>query len=558
MSKIRIVGFRTLLWRGGTALSALIILASCASTPTTSSAPLGASGAPTASGGTAVTKDTLVIGADISDTRTLDPHRQFDTSPYMTMHAVYEGLLTVTPADYNKFVPQLATSWDMGAGGTTFTFHLRSGVKFASGNPMTAADVKFSFDRLKNLKDTPSVVAANIASVDVVDPLTVKITLTDPKQPFLSYLMGSGTWGIVDSVLAIKNGATSDPGADKTDKGTAYLDQHSAGTGPYMMTSWERNNQIVMERNPNYWGTKAPFARVIIRNFSDSSAELLALQRGDIDVAQGLNADQLATVQSDPTINVSSTESLDLLYWTICGDPAKCPQLAKPEVRQAISYAVDFDGLIKGLLGGFAVRPPAFMPIGLGGMTKEFAQQHQITQDVAKAKTLLASAGVSNGFSFDLSYGDSTFAGVKFADVAQQIQSDLAAVNITVNLKPMDTTTFTTAFRAGQVISGLAPWASDGPEPYLYASAAVRRLAARALWTPSQAQIDLVDSAPAEQDSTKRDAIYQQYILDQIQGAHYLIPFQPVFRVASRKAVSNVNLTAAGWSIEISQITPGN
>ena len=107
-------------------------------------------------------KTTLVLGVDISDTRTFDPSRQFEYSPPTTIRAVYETLITLTPGDYVTLKPLLAESWKLVDGGKAWEFKLRKGVKFSTGNPLTAADVKFSFERLANLKDQPADMAENL------------------------------------------------------------------------------------------------------------------------------------------------------------------------------------------------------------------------------------------------------------------------------------------------------------------------------------------------------------------------------------------------------------
>jgi len=115
-------------------------------------------------------KTTLVLGVDISDTRTFDPARQFEYSPPTTVRAVYETLITLSPGDYVTLKPLLAESWKLVDGGKAWEFKLRKGVKFASGNPLTAEDVKFSFERLANVKDQPADMAENLGPIEVVDP----------------------------------------------------------------------------------------------------------------------------------------------------------------------------------------------------------------------------------------------------------------------------------------------------------------------------------------------------------------------------------------------------
>src|SRR2546422_7276627 len=178
--------------------------------------PVAAPGPAAAAG-----KTTLVLGVDISDSRTFDPARQFEDSPPTTMRAAYETLVTMTPGDYVHVKPLLAKSWKLVDGGKAWEFQLREGVKFASGNPLTAEDVKFSFERLINVKDQPSEIAENVASVAVVDPLTVKVVMADKDQPLLN-ILASVTFAVSDAKTVKAQGGLSSKDAEKNDKATAW------------------------------------------------------------------------------------------------------------------------------------------------------------------------------------------------------------------------------------------------------------------------------------------------------------------------------------------------
>ncbi len=533
-----------------------VACSSASPTPTPTAPPAGETPAATAEATAPPSaKTALVIGTDISDARTLDPLRQFDTSPYLYMKMAYDNLVTVKPDDLNTLIPQLATSWERADDGG-WIFHLRPDVKFVSGNPFTADDVKFSFERLKNLKDSPSSYAENLASVDVIDPMTVKVNLVDPAIPWITLSLLSGTYGIVDSKLVIENGGSSAEDADVTDSATAFLDQQSAGTGPYQITSWERNQQVVLERNPNYWGPTPPFERVIVRGFADSSSEVLALQNGDIDFGMNLSADQLSSLEGSPGVSVEYINSIDFLYWTLSENHPDSGPLNDVRVRQAVFESVDYDGLINGLLNGNAVRPAGFIPIGLGGETEEWANEHHYTENLDEARQLLTDANVGDGFSFDLSYGTYSFAGVPADAIAAKLQSDLARVNITANLHPMDRTTFTTAFRAGETASGFTDWVADGPEAWTFAEAAVNRVAGRANWTPSDAIVAMMTDAASETDLELQAQKYRDFTIELNKQYAYSVLFQPKYGYAISDSITNVHLTAVQWFVEVQDIQP--
>jgi peptide/nickel transport system substrate-binding protein len=194
--------------------------------------------------------DTLVIGMDISDTNSFDPGHQFVYSAPITMRATYETLVTMAPGEYSTLLPLLAESWELADDGAALVFHLRKDVKFSSGNEMTATDVQFTFDRLRNLKDNPAELASNIASVAVVDPHTVKIVMVDKAQPLLTLLVGP-SFVISASTVVQEHGGTSAADADKTDTANKWLD-HVPPAGPYVLSQWEPNQKIVRVMNEGY------------------------------------------------------------------------------------------------------------------------------------------------------------------------------------------------------------------------------------------------------------------------------------------------------------------
>jgi peptide/nickel transport system substrate-binding protein len=495
-------------------------------------------------------KTTLVLGVDISDARTFDPARQFEYSSPITMKAAYETLVTVSPGDYGTVKPLLAESWKLVDGGKAWEFKLRKGVKFASGNPLTATDVKFSFERLQNIKDQPADLTENMGAIEVVDPQTVRIAMADKSQPLLT-IFTSVTFAVLDAKTVMAQGGTSAKDAEKADKATTWLDTHSAGTGPYVLTGWTRNQEVILERNKSYWRAPAAFEKVVLRHIADGAAQVLAVRRGDIDAALNLSPDQLESLAKDANLRIVSAPSLDYMYMTLTSSPDLNATLAKKPARQAVAAAIDYDGTIKGLMGGHAIRPATFIPIGLGGSTEALTKEIGYRQDVAKAKTLLAEAGVPSGFSFKLSYGKASIAGTSYDLVAQKIQSDLARAGIKAELDPMDQATLRTAYKEGKTQAVLTFWGPDAMEPYLWAQPSIGRVSKRVHWTPPKDIVELVNRAGGEPDPKKAAALYREYQKMLIDQANYIMLIQPVYRVATSKAITNYHLTAAGWQVDL-------
>lgn len=497
----------------------------------------------------------LVIGLDISDTNSFDPGRQFVYSAPITMHATYDSLVTMKPGEYETVLPSLASSWDIVDGGAALVFHLRDGVKFSSGNPLTAEDVKFSLERLINLKDNPSELASNIASVEIIDPLTVKIVTKDKTQPLLTLLVGP-TFAVSDSKVILEQGGTSAPGADTTDKATSWLDTHSAGSGPYVLVRWEPNVQVVLEANANYWGETPKFSRIVLQHIAESATQLITLERGDIQAALNLTSQQLDGLKDNTDIALVEGNSLDYVYMTLTSGADINPNLAIKEARQAIAYAINYDEIINGLVGGHATRPPTFIPNGLGGMTEELTKEIGYRYDPEKAKALLKQAGLEGGFSFDLSYGDASVAGTTYALIAQTIQSQLAAIGITANLQPLDQSTARDKYRAGELASFLTFWNPDAPEAWTWASASVQRVAKRVRWEVPAELTELVAKAGGATSPEDSRKLYRDYALALIDNTNYVIILQPVYRVAVRKSIKGWAMTATGWQVDLGSLAP--
>src|SRR3954470_19841092 len=497
------------------------------------------------------TKTALVIGIDISDTITLDPARQASYSPPMTLQAAYEALVTMEPGDYINLKPMMATKWERTPDGKGWRFTIRENVKFASGNPMSAEDVKWSLDRVLNIKDQPAQYVANIDRVELVDGKTVDVILKDPNGPVLNTLAAPG-FAVLDRKLLEQHGGDASKDAKEKDKATAWLNENSAGSGAYRLVRWERNAQIQFVRNDHYWRGKLPFERVIIRHIGDSAAQLLAIRRGDIDIAFNLIPEQVATIKSDANVRLESLPSLDFVYMALTQEPEFNKALANKEARQAIGYAIDYDGIIKNLLGGAAVRPAHFLPIGVSGSTEEIAKKIGFHQDLNKAKSLLQTAGLADGFEFEIAYGNAAIAGVTYQTLAQKIQADLGRVNIRAKLTPMDQVNLRTTYTGNKAQGGvLTFWNSPAVENLLWPAATVERVAKRVHWSVPEDVTKLVRSAAAEADPKKQADLWVEYQKRLVDQANHFILFQPIYQIAVRNTLDKLPLTAAGWQIDM-------
>ena len=314
-----------------TTSAATTVSATTAATTTTLAATTGA--ATTAAGTTTGGTGTLVIGT-VFTSKNLDPGTEYTETAFMVFHSTYQTLVTYKGNDVTKIVPDLAASWTISSDGKTYTFKLNPGFKFASGNPVTADDVVFSYKRLQNLKGQPAFVTANMTDFTAPDPGTVVITLKDVAPDTLS-LLTTPSFGVLDSKTAQANGATAAADADKTDKAMAYLNAQSIGSGPYVITSYKPDSEIDLAKNPNYNGPVS-YAKVIIKNQSDVNVQQASLEKGDIDFALDIGADQAKALNGKSGVTVTQTTSLTIFFILMNVDATISPSTAKPQVRQAI------------------------------------------------------------------------------------------------------------------------------------------------------------------------------------------------------------------------------
>lgn len=499
---------------------------------------------------------TLVIGIDISDTITLDPVKQAQYTAPMTLAATYDPLVTLLPGDYIEPKPALATAWARTPDGRGWRFTLREGVKFASGAPVTAEDVQFTFERLIRMKEQTQQYVSAIDRCEIVDAKTIDLVMNDPASPLLNILCAP-SFGITEKKLVMQHGGSMAADAKETDKATDWLNQNSAGTGPYKLVRWERNQQIQLVRNPHHWRGAPAYERVVIRHFSDSAAQLLAIRRGDIQAAFNLIPEEIATLKDEPQVRAERLPSLDFVYMALTQNPEFNRALAQKACRQAIGHAIDFDGIVNSMLGGAALRPAHFLPIGVNGSTETVAREIGFRQDLDKARQLLQQGGFAEGFEFEIAYGNAAVAGVSYQLLAQKIQADLGRVGIRAKLAPMDQVNLRTSYTTGRTQGGvLTFWNPPAVENELWAAAVVERVARRVHWEVPPEMKDLVKRAAQETDKAKAAALWVEWQRAMVDQANHVILFQPIYQMAVRNTVKEFPLTAAGWQVEIGQAKP--
>ncbi|MDF1485892.1 ABC transporter substrate-binding protein [Ramlibacter sp. H39-3-26] len=297
--------------------------------------------------------------------------------------------------------PCLAESWTNS--GNTWTFKLRAGAKFSDGSPLTAQDVVFTLDRVPKVPNSPSsfkIYEQNIAKVEAVDPLTVRITTSKPYPLLLTNMASLPIMSAKAMAGSVPEGRTT----TELNAGTGLV-----GTGPYRFVSWKRGSEIVFERNPHYWGPAPAWDKVIYRPIGNPAARVAALLAGDVDLVEDPPTDDLARLQKEPKLNVVTKASNRIIYValdqngeqtpTIQGTGGKNPFLDK-RVREAMSLAIDRQALVDRIMGGVATPAAQLLPYPMAGASKNLIKVAK--PDVEKAKALLKAAGYPDGFSLVL------------------------------------------------------------------------------------------------------------------------------------------------------------
>jgi peptide/nickel transport system substrate-binding protein len=509
---------------------------------------IGALGVTQATAGQRAAGKTLNIALDQADMKTLDPSRQFEFAAAFICLNTYDALLKPkSPSELTTYVPLLATSWEISKDGKEYTFKLRPNVKFASGNPLTAEDVRFTFTRLKNLKGNASWQMDPLKEVQVIDPMTVKMILNEPNGDWLAILSGQNG-AVIDAKLAKEHGASDSPTADKDDKAEEWLNQNSAGGGPFTLKGWIRSTGITLERNPNYWGTAPTVAKVEIRDVTSPATQKLQVENGDVDIALNLTPDLVATMRDNKNVKIIPGQSLDNMYLGMTCDPKIHPELAKKEVRQAIRYAIDYEGIIA-LTNKQAVRGPAVFSIGILGLTQADADRLNPKTDVKKAKELLAKAGVPNGFKFPLRYGSGPSpVGITYDSIAQKIQADLKKVGIEVELLPEEFGAMMTKYRAKTEPAVISYNTPDFLGPSDWAGQMILHTWAPRLHYDSVKAKDLANKAAAESDPKKRIPMYHELLNLLVDEGPYAMLVQGKVQVVTRANIKGYQYFPLGYA----------
>lgn len=378
----------------------------------------------------AAAQDRPLVIARSMDVNSLDPHRAFCDTCQIFVSSVYETLVGLGP-DNKTIVPGVAESWEIGEGQKVFTFHLDPKAVFADGSPVEAADVKWSLERLKHIKTSPSFFVEGVADIATPDARTVVITTQESNSEFINILTAPYT-GVVNSDVVKEIGAIATEDAAEKDGAENWFLTSSAGSGPYVLDGYRPDEELRLKRNEAYWKGPVSVGTVVFRQAKDAVAQAQLLESGAADIAMQLDAQTAATFR-DPEVVVHSIPSYNFIYVGF-GAGAPSPVKLTPQVREALAAALDYEGLIDFTVGEGNGKPQAApIPNGFPGT----ADLPLPVRDLARAKELLAAAGYPDGFDLDARFPNLNIYGVDVSLMMQKVQQDLAEVNVRLNLQPL-------------------------------------------------------------------------------------------------------------------------
>jgi peptide/nickel transport system substrate-binding protein len=490
-----------------------------------------------------IPKDTLVIGANTGVLATNDPGVTFQTLSNAINYNIYAKLVNVTIKDKQFIVvPDLAERWEVAPDGKTWTFNLRKGLVFANGDPLKSDAVVYSFKRVLKMKQTPAwlfsdVIGLTEEGIVALDDYTIKIITNGAPSNIVLTLLGNAVAGILNPKIVKEHEVDGD-------MGQAWLTDHSAGAGPYILKEWSRNSKLTLIANEKYWQGTPRIKTIIIQDMPESVDQLLFLKKGDIDIASDLTAEQANSLKDFPDVSIIINPFGQENEYV--GMNAGWGPFKDVRVRQAVKYAIDYNAIIDKVMTGFAINNQQFLPVGYFG----YVENNPYYQDIEKAKALMAEAGYADGFDVELS----TLTRERNRTEAVVIQDNLAKIGIRVEINLMQGAQFYEKFRKQGFQIAINGWTSDYPDAdanaKAFANHRMNQIAWRCAWYDDYAA-DLVEAAGKEINEDRRFQMYQ----DLTNYWHIYGPIAIMFQLKGfwgvRNEVKGFDKATEGYGIQL-------
>ncbi len=484
----------------------------------------------------ATPKDTLVVAKNIEDIVALDPAQAFEFSSGEVVSNIYEGLVQYDAREPSKVVAGVASAWKVAADGKSIEFTLRPNAVFASGNPVRAEDVIFSFRRVIKLNKAPAFILAQLGWTNenigqMVTKLpngNVSVAWTGVFGPaYVLNVLAARPGNIVDEKTAMANEQAGD-------LGNGWLNRNSAGSGPFTLKLFKPKEVLMLEINKR--AVVAPKLNgVLFRNVTEPATQRLLIEQGDADIARDLGPDQVTALRSRNDVRVEDYPQAAVHFVSL---NQKSEKLRNPAVWEALRWLVDYEGISRQLLRGQMRVHQAFLPVGFAGALTTTPYK----LDPERAKSILTQAGITN-LEIDMDLINAP----RFMDMAQSMQGTMAKAGIKLNLLPGTAAQVITRYRARQHQAMLLYWGPDFFDPHSNAKAFAYNVdnsdgayqsttTWRNAWLVPELSAKTMD-ALKEGNPTRRASLYQSLQQEVQAKSPIILTFQEQSQVAFRNNV---------------------
>lgn len=486
-------------------------------------------------------KEKVLIYARGADATSLDPALVEDGESAKVMNNIFDNLIKYKVGG-TDVEPGLAETWDHDKDGKVWTFKLRKNVKFHDGSPLTADDVVFSFTRQMPPNDTKDMPYASFTfdpevweKVEKIDDSTVKITLKSPYAPFERNL----AMGLAAPIISKK-------AYEKDPKG---FGQKPIGTGPFKFEKWEKDIQIVLKANDEYWGGRPQVDKVIFKVVKEGSNRINELITGQVDMIDGIPPAEVARLKNDPNVKIESGPGMNINYISFRVNKKPFDDI---RVRKAISMAFDRETAVKNLYQGQAETANGPLPPNLFGYEKSL-QPYKYNPD--EAKKLMAQAGytASNKLKFDIMAYTNPRPYNSVADqLAVAFKQDLDKLGVVdAKIVTNNWQQHKSETRAGKGDMFLFGWIGDNGDPDNFLYVHFHSSQIKSGLNYSNYKNDKVDKlladAATELNSPKRLQLYSDAQKIIVEEAPWIFVSHATDMVAMRKDVTGFKIHPTGW-----------
>jgi len=355
----------------------------------------------------------IAIGAD---PESLDPAEAESSPAAMVMIHAMEGLFDMTPD--GEIVPHLARDYEVSEDGLEYEIYLREGIEFHDGAYFDAEAVEYNLERLQDEAAPFAFLIDEVTEVEVVDDYTVRLHTDEPFAPLMAHLSH-------DFLSMVSPEAVEEYGDD--------FSVNPVGTGPFEFVEWTRGEEVVMERNEDYWDDKAYLDSITFSIAPEDSTRVVMVETGEADAAMFVPPREMERLQDVPEVNIVQETSLRTIY---AGMNTRQEPFDDVRVRQAVNYAVDNEAIVEQVMDG--AGSPSDAPISPDIFGYEGQEPYEYDPD--RARELLEEAGYEDGFSTTFHHPEGRY--MMDTTVAQAIQSQLADVGIDAELETMEWATY--------------------------------------------------------------------------------------------------------------------